>query len=169
MVISEVVKPLLCGPHDRHPLTCGYRPRQPAADAPLNLACDPQRGLDFYDTILSPNISGDVSPSTWKIFSHSAPPCDCTFYHSGAGGIDATYVITLPRFMSHCSAKNGVSNDSSTSQRPRHCLTDSSSLPPPHHEAGIYSRRTTPIKLPGRSGWPARASLAPHLRMKNQE
>jgi hypothetical protein len=72
----------------------------------------------------------------------------------------------MPRTLSP-SAKNSVSNDSSTSQRPRLCLTDSSSLPPPHHEAGICSRRTTPIKLPGRSGWPARASLAPHLHVKN--
>jgi hypothetical protein len=57
--------------------------------------------------------------------------------HSTTAAPEELMPRTLSRFMSHCSAINGVSNDSSTLQRPHHCLTDSSNLPPPHHEAGI--------------------------------
>ena len=39
------------------PLTCGHRPRQPATDAPLSLACDPPRRLVNYETVLCPRIS----------------------------------------------------------------------------------------------------------------
>jgi hypothetical protein len=67
---------------------------------------------------------------------------------------------TLPPHPLHCFPLPGTDLMSHASQRHHHCLTDSSSLPPPYHEAGTYLRRTTMILVPARSGWPARAALA---------